>query len=144
MTWTLEQVSDALRASWTRGTADPVDAELWTAGNPSRGQCGASSFVIQDLLGGDLVLAEVFFPDGSRQGVHYWNKLPDGTEVDLTREQFVDGEQVVHPQVVTRVPGPPMLRCVDQYLMLLKSVLTRLPAADVTVADPVPPADPQA
>ncbi len=133
MTWTLDQVSDALRASWTRGTADPVDAELWHEGNPSRGQCGASSFVVQDLLGGDLILAEVFFPDGTRQGVHYWNRLPDGTEIDLTREQFVDGEAVVHPQVVTRVPGPPMARCIDQYLMLLKSVLERLPAADVEV-----------
>lgn len=140
MTWTFEQVADALRASWTRATADPVDAELWHPGNPARGQCGASAFVVQDLVGGELILAEVYFPDGTRQGVHYWNRLPDGTEVDLTREQFVDGEQIVDPQVVTRIPGPPMKRCVDQYLALLQSVLAKLPAADVAV-DPGRPAD---
>ena len=133
MTWSLDQVAAALRASWSVGTCDPVDVPLWHAGNPARGQCGASSFVVQDLLGGELVLAEVRFADGTRQGVHYWNRLPDGTEVDLTREQFTDGEQIVYPTVVTRLPGPPDVRCVDQYLALLQAVLAHLPPSDVTV-----------
>lgn len=45
--------------------------------------------MIQDRRGGDLLRAEV-------GGVsHYWNRLPSGNEVDLTRMQFdnftVDG-----------------------------------------------------
>jgi hypothetical protein len=46
---------------------------------PSRGQCGSTALTIHDLLGGQLLIAEVLRTDGSRQGVHYWNLLPDGT-----------------------------------------------------------------
>ena len=37
-------------------------------------------------------MAEVRHPDGSRQGHQYWNRLPGGVEVDLTREQFAPDE----------------------------------------------------
>ncbi|MGY1783982.1 hypothetical protein ACI8AB_03200 [Geodermatophilus sp. SYSU D00698] len=45
--------------------------------------------------------------DGSRQGVHRWNRLPGGREVDLTREQFAPHEVVGEPRVVVRPPGLP-------------------------------------
>jgi hypothetical protein len=50
---------------------------------------------------------------GARQGWHTWNRLPDGTEVDLTREQFSAGEHVQALRVVVRPKGPP-LRCTEQ------------------------------
>ena len=56
------------------------------AANPSRGQCGSTALIIHDLLGDELLIAEVIRSEGSRQGVHYWNRLPDGTEVGLTRD----------------------------------------------------------
>jgi hypothetical protein len=62
-----------------------VDADDWS--NPSRGQCGSTALTVHDLLDGDLLIAEVARSDGSRQGVHYWNRLPEGTEIDLTRHQ---------------------------------------------------------
>lgn len=133
MSWSLEQVAAALRESWSAATCDPADLYRWQPDNPARGQCGSSSFVVQDLLGGDLVLAEVRLPDGTTDGVHYWNRLPDGTEIDLTREQFVDDEELVAPAVVARIPGPPDPRSIDQYLALLQAVLAKLPPADVTV-----------
>jgi hypothetical protein len=43
--------------------------------------------VVHDRLGGELVRGEVHV-DGERVDFHWWNRLPDGSEVDLTREQF--------------------------------------------------------
>jgi hypothetical protein len=46
-------------------------------------QSTTTALTINDLLGGELLVAEVLRADGSRQGVHWWNRLPDGTEIDL-------------------------------------------------------------
>lgn len=70
----------------SRETCDPVDQDAWSPAKPARGQCGVTALVLQDLLGGELLLAEVRNVDGSRQGVHYWNRLGGGLEIDLTRE----------------------------------------------------------
>ena len=84
-----------------------------------------TALVVQDLLGGDLLCAEVHWLDGRRQGVHYWNRLPAGVDVDLTREQFGAGELVGEPEVVVRAPGPPR-RCREEYLLLHQRVTTAL------------------
>ena len=122
---TLDEVTVALRASWCRETCDPGDVADWTPANPARGQCGPTALVLHDLFGGDLLLAEVLLPDGSRQGVHWWNRLPDGREVDLTREQFSSHEVVQQPSVVPRPRGLPR-RGRDQYLRLRAAVTAAL------------------
>jgi hypothetical protein len=93
----------------------------WDEVNPSRGQCGVTALVVNDLLGGSILVAEVLWPDGSRQGAHLWNKLPDGSEVDLTLGQFVAGEVVQGARVLTRPPGPPR-RCAEEYALLRERV----------------------
>ncbi|MGH3736016.1 MAG: YunG family protein [Micromonosporaceae bacterium] len=120
-TSTLDRVTIALRNSWGPDTCDPVDLADWHPGNPARGQCAVTALVLNDHLGGELLLAEVTFRDGGRQGVHYWNRLPDGTELDLTREQFTEGEQIGPPTVVTRPPHAPV-RCRTQYELLSSRV----------------------
>jgi hypothetical protein len=105
----------AVRAAWALDTCDPVDTDGWSAANPSRGQCGSTALIIHDLLGGELLIAEVTRSDGSRQGVHYWNLLPDGTELDLTRDQFVDDEVIQQPQILRRPAALPK-RGAEQYL----------------------------
>jgi len=124
----LAALEPVVRAAWGADTCDPVDVADWTTSNPARGQCGATALVLHDLLGGDLLLAEVTRDDGSRQGVHYWNRLPDGTQVDLTREQFLPHEHVGQARAVPRPPGPP-LRCAEQYARLRARVLQGLPCA---------------
>ena len=119
----------AIRAAWALDTCDPVDADDWSAANPSRGQCGSTALTIYDLLGGELLIAEVLRTDGSRQGVHYWNLLPDGTEIDLTREQFAGNEVVQQPRTVRRPPGLPK-RGAQQYLTMRYRVLTTLGIPD--------------
>ena len=109
------ELYDRVRAGWAADTCDPVDLP-WSPSNPSRGQCGVTALVLHDHLGGELLVAEVLRDDGSRQGWHTWNRLPDGTEVDLTREQFAADEHVQEPRVVQR--GGPPRRCAEQYARL--------------------------
>jgi hypothetical protein len=47
-----------------------------------QGHCGCVSWLVMQLYGGTIVTGKV---DGIR---HYWNRLPDGEEVDLTSCQF--------------------------------------------------------
>src|SRR3954466_12847991 len=99
------QIEGAIRASWSRESCDPVDLADWSRENAARGQCGVTALVVQDLLGGELMLAEVHHANGRRQGVHYWNRI-GGVEIDLTREQFRDGEVIGPPRGVAGRRGP--------------------------------------
>ncbi|MEQ3551588.1 hypothetical protein WIS52_14025 [Pseudonocardia nematodicida] len=123
----LVEVSAAVRASWALDTCDDADVADWTPERPSRGQCGSTALVLHDLFGGELLLAEVWYPDGRLQGYHWWNRLPGGREVDLTADQFRTGETVQPPRAVARPDGPPR-RCRDQYERLRARVLSRLAA----------------
>ncbi|BCJ55422.1 hypothetical protein Asp14428_68970 [Actinoplanes sp. NBRC 14428] len=100
----VEQLRPVLRAAWGADTCDPHDADTWRPENPGRGQCGVTALVVQDLLGGELVLAEVLV-DGVKVGYHYWNRLPGGRDVDFTVDQFFAGEVVVGGTVQQRPPG---------------------------------------
>lgn len=102
MITSLTELERAVRASWSHQTCDPIDLP-WSEDNPPRGQCGVTALFLHDLLGGELLLAEVRNADGSRQGVHYWNRLPGGLELDLTRAQFTAGETFSR---ATAVPVP--------------------------------------
>ena len=84
---TLADVESAISASWSLETCDPTDVETWSPGAPSQGQCAVTALVLHDLLGGQLLEAEVHHADGSHQGFHYWNRFA-GVDVDLTRRQF--------------------------------------------------------
>ena len=86
----------------------------------ARGQCGATALVVQDLLGGDLIVGEVFV-GSERLGVHYWNRLEDGEVLDLSRGQYVEGEVVTGARIVARPPGPPP-HGTEAYLLLRQRV----------------------
>jgi hypothetical protein len=118
----LSVVEQAIRASWSPESCDPVDLADWSPENPARGQCGVTALVLQDLLGGELLIGEVRHADGSRQGVHYWNRLEDGDELDLTREQFADGEVVQPPRPVARPADLSGARTFAQYRALADRV----------------------
>ncbi|HYE58613.1 MAG TPA: hypothetical protein VD948_08910 [Rhodothermales bacterium] len=73
-------MADRIAAAWARDTS--ASADEWTPANPARGQCAVTALVVQDVYGGDLLRAMV----GGES--HYFNRLPGGEEVDLTRQQF--------------------------------------------------------
>jgi hypothetical protein len=125
--WTLVDLERAIRTSWSLDTCDPVDRADWHPDNPSRGQCGVTAMVLNDLLGGELVIGEVHVA-GERTGMHYWNRFGAGIDVDLTREQFRPEESVVGGQVVERPEGPPR-RCREEYELLRDRVLAQVSPA---------------
>ena len=55
------------------------------------------------VTGGEIIVADAL-RDGQRVGVHYWNRLPSGAEVDLTRDQFLPNEAVGEGVEVARPP----------------------------------------
>ncbi len=112
---TLAGLESALRTSWGPDTCAPEDQPDWTAGNPARGQCITTVMVVLDLLGGGLVRGDVLV-DGTSVDFHWWNLLPDGTELDLTREQFGAHEAVLGRTLVERPWGP--TRVDEQYALL--------------------------
>lgn len=77
----LAALSQALRASWN---ADTSAYPRWSPHTPSLGQCAVTALIVQDVLGGDLERVTVAGQS------HYYNRLPDGTEIDLTRDQFAE------------------------------------------------------
>lgn len=97
---TLPEIESAVRASWGPDTSYASDAYMNRGADQlSRGQCGTTALVVHDLLGGDLMVADLEH-EARIDGVHYWNVLPDGVEVDLTRDQLTPHERLVNPRRV--------------------------------------------
>jgi hypothetical protein len=100
------EIEAAVRASWGPDTSfASADYLARGSGQPSRGQCGTTALVIQDLLGGDLMVADVEY-EGRVEGVHYWNVTTGGLELDLTRDQFTPAESLVNQRRITTGRNP--------------------------------------
>lgn len=125
--FTLGQLEQAIRESWSLDTSD--DPEEWSLENSGRGQCDITSLVVHDLVGGELLGADVFLA-GERLEGHMWNRLPSGIEIDLTRDQFKRGEVVGDPVARLRPAefptDHPRYHRYEKYLVLAERVRTRL------------------
>lgn len=132
----VETLRPLLHAAWGPDTCDPDDRENWRPDNRARGQCGVTALVVQDLLGGDLVLGEVYVGP-TKVGHHYWNRLPDGVDVDFTADQFYPEEVVTTGQVQQRPPDAPR-RCREQYELLRRRVFAALANHRTDVGNNVP------
>lgn len=125
MTWTLADIEALIRSSWGPDTFPPdVHNPVWDPANPARGHCIVTALVVNDLLGGVLVRGEVHV-GGERVDFHWWNRLPGGIEVDLTREQFGPEETVTAGAALAR-PTTPMKRGRDEYETLRRRVFEAL------------------
>ena len=116
--WTQNSLAEALREVWAADTCSPDDLDRsgWWRDNPAWGQCDITALVVNDVFGGDLMVGEVHHA-GEQQGYHWWNRLSDGHEIDLTREQFRLGQTVTAGRLVVRPPGPLAWRW-EEYLLL--------------------------
>ncbi|MGG1217278.1 hypothetical protein ABE236_07325 [Priestia endophytica] len=72
----IKNVRDALYKSWSTESSSK-----WTRENPANGQCGVTSLVVNDLLGGEIVKTKCV------SGWHFYNKL-NGMCYDFTEDQF--------------------------------------------------------
>ena len=69
---------------WDRNSCAPRMREMWSEKNNTVGQCSITSFLIQDIFGG-----EVYGVPLKEGGYHCFNKVGDSI-FDLTSEQFGD------------------------------------------------------
>ena len=66
-----------------------ADAEHWTPENPLWGHCAVVALIVQDEWGGEILRSSLEnIPEFAQMGSHYWNRLKDGREVDLSKSQF--------------------------------------------------------
>jgi uncharacterized protein YhfF len=127
----LTRLESALHAAWGPDTCAPEDISDWTPQNPARGQCATTAVVVHDSYGGDLVRGAVH-RRGTQVDFHWWNRLPDGSEIDLTRGQFWAQETIIGRTVVPRPTGSTRL---DREYVLLKGRVAENLAADNSSAD---------
>jgi len=80
------ELYDALSNVWCEYTCAPRLRHLWSEENKTEGQCSISSFLIQDIFGGEVY--GIPLPEG---GYHCFNVVGD-CRFDLTSEQFGDAE----------------------------------------------------
>lgn len=76
-----------LEVAWCRETAYPLRANEWTTKLPSLHQCYATAILVRELLGGHILVGDAVCVTGENVRA-YFNKLPDGTVVDLTADQY--------------------------------------------------------
>lgn len=117
---TLARLEESIRAAWSAETSDRPGE--WTTENPAFQQCDVTARVVQDYLGGDILVAGVIL-DGRRVDRHAWNRLPSGLELDLSREQFLRGEQFEAPEVLEEFLGQ---EAEERYALLAARVRERL------------------
>jgi len=108
-----------LQKSWSRETCYPSLQKKWSNDNPALGQCAITALIVQDYFGGELLYCKHF--------QHYWNKLPDGKEVDLTKSQFPNNAKICFDEIETRefVLESKMVekeKTMERYTMLKKHV----------------------
>lgn len=125
--FTLIAVEQAFGAAYGRDTCAEDDLPFWSATNPSRGHCAVAALTINDLLGGDLLVATVE-TDGKQTGYHWWNRL-NGVDLDMTRTQFLPNEVVGQPDVLVRPQERPK-HYADQYDMFRSRVFAALELPD--------------
>ena len=73
---------DAFLRCWSADTCAPRFRADWSRDNPTLGHCSITSFIVQDIMGGEVY--GIPLPDG---GYHCFNKV-EGKVFDLTSEQF--------------------------------------------------------
>ena len=82
------QLYDALSHIWSIETCAPRYRPEWSKENKTLGQCSITSFLVQDIFGGEVF--GVKLPDG---GYHCFNVV-GGKIFDITSEQFGDEKLV--------------------------------------------------
>ena len=75
------QLARVLKKSWSLKTSSK-----WTSDNPAEGQCGVTSLVVNDLLGGEIYKTRL------PAGWHFYNMI-DRERYDFTSSQFKESIQ---------------------------------------------------
>lgn len=77
-----QKLEKAFELAWSKDTTYPDCKEEWNETNKAFGQCAITTLVVYDLYGGRIIYDKVNF--------HLWNELPDETQQDFSRSQFLE------------------------------------------------------
>lgn len=68
-----------------------ADPDGWTVDNPLWGHCAVAAVLAQEYFGGRIRKASLQdHPKYAYLRSHFWNELPDGTQIDVTAAQYPD------------------------------------------------------
>jgi hypothetical protein len=79
----LQELKNRVRKASSRQTSE--DPKKWSPLNPACGQCAATALVVNDIFGGQIIKVKV---RNYHNETHYYNVLPTGEAIDLTKEQY--------------------------------------------------------
>lgn len=130
LTGALNDLGDRLKGHWRPETSADADVlESWEKVGSPVGQCVPTALIVQDRFGGELLQVG---HDKARTGghhrraavtsSHYFNRLPSGLVVDLTRAQFDKWAPYGPAELRTRehaLSGPGVA---DRYTQLAESL----------------------
>lgn len=119
---TLRTLKMLLKRVWSRETS--ADPKNWSDENPAWGQCAVTALIVQDNFGGDILCCFAYPPE-ARYTAHYYNRLPNGTIVDLTRQQFPKKTRFDSPESRARFSITAYFE-IEQRYRLLKRQLQQL------------------
>ena len=63
-----------------------MSPQTWSQDNPTDGHCGLAACLVQEVYGGEIVVAHFNGPHGG--GTHFFNILPNDERFDATSDQF--------------------------------------------------------
>ena len=112
---------DLLCGIWCRESCAPRLRDRWSEDNRTLGQCSITSFLVQDIYGG-----EVYGVPLAGGGYHCYNVV-NGVRFDLTSEQFGEEKLVYddkHPQ--SREEHFSDMEKYDRYLLLKRELQKRI------------------
>ncbi|HAI22195.1 MAG: hypothetical protein UV28_C0013G0019 [Candidatus Collierbacteria bacterium GW2011_GWE2_42_48] len=95
-----EQFQEAVVKSGKKETS--MSPDHWNEENPTLGHCAVVALTAQDIYGGKLLKASLEGTGFAYGRSHYWNLLPDGSEIDFTEAQFEGRKPQLNGEVRTR------------------------------------------
>lgn len=76
----LKRIRKILENAWSEDTSYEEEEEYRKKNIKSYGQCYVTALTIHKIYRWDIIY--------KKKEDHYWNKLPDGREIDFTSDQF--------------------------------------------------------
>jgi [ribosomal protein S5]-alanine N-acetyltransferase len=108
----IAQLLNAFKLTWSLKSSSK-----WTIDNPAKGQCGVTSLVVQDILGGEIHKTSTF------EGWHYYNVIQN-RRYDFTESQF--SKSVDYEDIPSNREEALLDTNLEQYNYLKNSVLVEL------------------
>lgn len=79
---------------WGPDTCYPKQRKEWTPENPALGQCAVTTLLLHEIYGGTILF--------NKEWNHFWLKLPNNQDLDITRDQFTDAPLYMEGTKVSR------------------------------------------